>query len=215
MNYRTKKMVTVAMLCAMAYVLVLLVRIPLVLFLKYEPKDVIITIGGLIFGPLSAFVIGTVSALIELLTISSTGIIGFFMNVIASAAFACSAAFIYKRRRTLSGAVIGLAVGCALMTGVMLLWNYLVTPIFLQIPRKEVVPLLYTAILPFNLIKGGLNAALTMFLYKPVILSLRKSGLVEATDAAHRGGLNIGVILVSLLALATFIMLALVMNGAF
>jgi len=41
----------VGMLCALAYVVVVVGRIPIILFLKYDPKDVIIAIGGLIFGP--------------------------------------------------------------------------------------------------------------------------------------------------------------------
>ena len=48
MNNKTKKMTTVAMLCAIAYVVMAVGRIPIVLFLKYDPKDVVITLGGLI-----------------------------------------------------------------------------------------------------------------------------------------------------------------------
>ena len=40
--FSVKEMVLIAMLAAIAYVIVALVRIPVVLFLKYEPKDVII-----------------------------------------------------------------------------------------------------------------------------------------------------------------------------
>lgn len=47
MIQRTRQITTVGMLCAMAYALVALVRVPLVLFLEYEPKDVVIAIGGL------------------------------------------------------------------------------------------------------------------------------------------------------------------------
>ena len=60
MNERTKKLTTLAMLCALAYVAVAVFRIPVVLFLKYDPKDVIIAIGGFIYGPLPAFVISLV-----------------------------------------------------------------------------------------------------------------------------------------------------------
>ena len=44
--FSVKEMVLIAMLAAIAYVIVACIRIPVVLFLKYEPKDVIITIGG-------------------------------------------------------------------------------------------------------------------------------------------------------------------------
>ena len=48
---QTKKLTVLAMLCAVAYVIVALVRIPVVMFLKYEPKDVIIAFGGFLYGP--------------------------------------------------------------------------------------------------------------------------------------------------------------------
>ena len=46
---RTKKLTAIGMLCALAYAAVMVGRIPIVLFLKYDPKDVVIVIGGLIF----------------------------------------------------------------------------------------------------------------------------------------------------------------------
>ena len=48
-----KKVVQMGMFCAIAYLLMVVGRIPVVMFLKYDPKDVVITVGGFIFGPLS------------------------------------------------------------------------------------------------------------------------------------------------------------------
>ena len=73
----------VAMLCAIAYVVVVIARIPVVLFLKYEPKDVVITIGGFLFGPLTSFIISAIVSIVEMLTASDTGIIGCVMNILA------------------------------------------------------------------------------------------------------------------------------------
>ena len=42
------------MLCAISYVVMAVGRIPIVLFLKYDPKDDVITLGGLIWGPLTS-----------------------------------------------------------------------------------------------------------------------------------------------------------------
>ena len=55
MNSKTKKLTTVGMLCAFAYAATVIGRVPLVLFLKYDPKDIIIAISGLIFDPLTSF----------------------------------------------------------------------------------------------------------------------------------------------------------------
>ena len=88
----TKKMVLLAMLAAVAFMLVALIRIPVVLFLSYEPKDVVITVGGFLLGPMASFVISLVVALVEMVTISTTGPIGCLMNLLSSACFACTAA---------------------------------------------------------------------------------------------------------------------------
>ena len=50
MNSKTKKITTIGMLCAITYVIMAVGRIPVVLFLKYDPSDVIVTLGGLIWG---------------------------------------------------------------------------------------------------------------------------------------------------------------------
>ncbi len=214
MNSKMKKLTTLAMLSAIAYVVMAVGRIPVVLFLKYDPKDVIITIGGFIFGPLSAFAISLLVSLIEMFTVSDTGFIGFVMNVISTCSFACTAAYIYERKRTLKGAIIGLISGVLLMTGVMLLWNYLITPIYLGYPREAVAKMLIPAFLPFNLLKGGLNAALTMLLYKPLVNSLRRSNLIPpSTQSKPKSKINIGVMLVSGLILITCLLFILALNG--
>ena len=189
MNNKTRKLTTVGMLCALAYAAVAIGRIPIVLFLKYDPKDVIIVIGGLIFGPAVSFLVSLIVSFVEMFTISDTGIWGCIMNILSTCTFACTAALIYKKRRNLSGAIIGLLCGWA------------------------VAELLLPAFLPFNLIKGGLNAAFTMLLYKPVVKALRRSHLIEAAHETEQGRINLAVMLVSLLVLAAFILLALLLKG--
>lgn len=108
---RTKKLVTVGMLCALAYVAVAVGRIPVVLFLKYDPKDVIIVIGGLIFGPFTSLAMVVIVSVVEMVTISSTGVWGCMMNMLSSCSFACTAAFIYKRHRTRSVAATAASGG--------------------------------------------------------------------------------------------------------
>lgn len=213
MNTRTRKITAVAMLCAVAYVVMAVGRIPIVLFLKYDPKDVIIAIGGFIFGPLTSFVISFVVSIVEMLTVSDTGPIGLVMNIISSCSFACTAAVIYKNNRKLSGAVTGLIAGCILMTAVMLLWNYLITPLYMEYPREAVVKLLFPAFLPFNLLKGGLNTAITLLLYKPVVTALRRTKLVDVAEGKMDKHKRIGTALVALLLLATCIFLVLVWKG--
>jgi len=214
MRLDTKKIAVIAMFCAIAYVVVVFVRIPVVMFLKYEPKDVIITIGAFMMGPFTGFLISLIVSLVEMFTISDTGLIGFLMNVISTCAFACTAAYIYKKNHSMKGAAIGLFAGVVLMTISMLLWNYLITPLYLGVSRSEVVKILVPAILPFNLQKAGINMALTILLYKPVVTALRKASLLPPSETgAGRRKLNLGFMIFALFLLATCVLSILAMRG--
>lgn len=215
MKFNTKKLTTIAMLSAIAFVIVAVVRIPVVMFLKYEPKDVIITIGGFMMGPIASFIISLVVSLIEMVTISDTGIYGAIMNLLSTCAFACTAAFIYKKKHTLKGAVVGLISATILMTAVMLLWNYIITPIYMGMPRAAVAEMLPTVFLPFNLFKGAVNAGITLLIYKPVVGALRKARLIESSSGTTQKTsiFSTGTILIGLLMLATGILLALIAAG--
>jgi len=231
---RTRKLTTLAILSALAYVLMVFGRIPVLTvppFLKYDPKDVILVIGGFIFGPLSVLMMSIVVSFIEMITVSETGIIGFAMNVLSTCAFACTAAFIYKKLHSLKGAIIGLIAGWIAMAIVMVLWNYIMTPVYLAslsvgfsdmnalsqavaATRPVVAKMLIPIFLPFNLLKGGLNAAITMLLYKPVRAGLGKSRLLpESAGAKAPSKVNIGAMIVSVFVLLTGILLILVYQG--
>lgn len=201
------------MLCAIAFVTVAVGRIPVVLFLKYDPKDIVIILGGLIWGPAMSAIVSLVVSLIEMVTISDTGIIGCIMNVLSTCSFACTAAFIYKKKHTISGAVIGLVVGSVSMIVVMLLWNYLITPIYMGYPREAVAEMLIPVFLPFNALKAGLNAGFTFLLYKPVVSALRKAGLVESAQSSSGKKNTIGMAIVALLVIVTCILFILSMKG--
>ncbi len=182
-NEKIKKLTVLAMLAAIAYVIVSVVRIPMVVFLKYEPKDVVITIGGFLYGPGAAFLVSVVVSFLEMITVSDTGWIGFVMNVLSTCAFACTASWFYKKRHSLSGAVLGLTVGICLMVAVMLGWNYILTPLYMNQSRADVAAMLLPIFLPFNLIKGGLNAGITALLYRPLVQGLRRAGLFPKSAA--------------------------------
>ncbi|MDE5742488.1 MAG: ECF transporter S component [Oscillospiraceae bacterium] len=184
----TKKMVVLAVMAALAYIVIVVVKVPVVLFLKYEPKDVIITISGFMFGPLASLVTSAVVSLIEMVTVSDTGPIGALMNFIGTSAFACTAAIIYKKFHTIKGAFVGLCISTLLMTIVMLAWNYLITPLYMGMPREAVAELLLPAFLPFNLLKGVLNSALTMLIYKPLSNIMRKANILPETQKSSGGG---------------------------
>ena len=210
----TKSLAAIGMLCAIAFVAKLISSIfPMVSgFLSFDLKDVIIVIGGFMMGPMAAAIITVVVSLIEMVTISSTGLIGLVMNILSSCSFACVASVIYHRNRKMTDAVVGLVSGVIAMTIVMLIWNYLITPLYMSVPREVVAGMLMTVFLPFNVVKGGINATLAMLLYKPIVTALRRARLIDEGSGGKRTT-KWGVMVVSLVLLATFVLLGLVLAG--
>ncbi len=183
----TQKLTRLALFSALSYVVMFVGRVPVFQFLSYDPKDVIITIAGFAFGPLAAAAITFTVSLIEMLLVSSTGIIGFFMNVLSSCGFACVAAFIYKKKHNLQGAVVGLAIGSIVMTALMLLWNFIITPFYLGVPREEVAAMLLPIFLPFNVLKATINSGFVMLLYKPVRRVFSALRIIPNTPQSAKG----------------------------
>ena len=207
-----RKMVLMAMLAALSYMIVAYIRIPVVLFLKYEPKDVIITIGGFLLGPMASFLISLVVSLVEMVTVSDTGPIGALMNLISTCSFSCTAALIYKKRHNIKGAVLGLLAGSVSMIAVMLLWNWLITPLYMGATREAVEQMLLPVFLPFNALKAGLNSALVLGLYKPLTAALRRTHLLPETNHAPRSK-KPGIYLFAGILLITCVLFLLVMQG--
>ena len=213
MKPNVKRMVLIAMMAAVAYLLVFFIRIPVVLFLSYEPKDVILAICGFLLGPMAAFATSLVVSLVEMFTISTTGPIGFVMNLLSSCSFVCIAALIYQKRRNLTGAVFGLVIGSVAMIAAMILWNYLITPLYMTgTTRSNVAQMLIPVFLPFNALKAGFNSALTLLLYKPLVNALRRAGLVEQRGVSS-GNSKLGLYIFAGILLATCVLILLVLQG--
>lgn len=208
----TKKITTIGMLCAMAIIVNLIIHFPIipsVSFLKYDPKDVIIVIGGFIFGPFVTFIMSAITSVLEIMYRGGT-ILDILMNMISTCTFALTAAYVYTKMHTKKGAIIGLTLGVVACTISMLIWNYIVDPIYFQMPRSAVVAML-PAIGLFNIIKSGLNMAITLFLYKPVITILRSTNLVEKNnDESH---LSHDIMVLAAFILVTAIVLIFVFQG--
>lgn len=176
-----KTIATLGMLAALAYAAMALCKVipPIGGFLSFDLKDTVIAIGGFLFGPMSALLLAILVPVLEFLTVGDTGWIGMVMNMISTAVFVCPAVAIYRRKHKTSSAVLGLLAGLVCLVVVMTLWNYIITPIYYNMPRAAVVAMLPTLIIPFNLVKGVCNGALIMLLYPPVAAALRKAGLVK------------------------------------
>lgn len=169
---KTKRLTRLAMLSAVSVVLVALIHIPIfpaAAYLKYDPADIPILITTFLYGPGYGIAVTVVVSVIQGLTVSADGgVIGILMHILATGAFCLVAGLIYKAKHTVRGAVLGLAVGSVVMAAVMAGCNLLLTPLYTGLPVEEVAKMIVPIILPFNLIKAGINSVVTFFVYKPI-----------------------------------------------
>lgn len=180
---KVKKMTAIAMFCALAYVCTVLIKVP-VMFLTLDVKDSLIILCSLLFGPIAGLAVAIIVPLLEYFTISVTREYGLIMNLLSSVTFSMVTGLIYRYKKSLTGAIVGLVSGAFAVTAVMMLANLLITPHFMGASLQEVIDLIPKLLLPFNLTKAVLNAAIVLLLYKPLSVTLKRIGFLPKTKKA-------------------------------
>lgn len=172
----TAKLAKLAMMVAISCVLVLLIRIqfPPAPFLEYDPADIPIYITTFAFGPGAGLVVTFVVSVIQAFALGGAGVYGFLMHMLATGMFVLVAGFMYRRKKTKKEAVMALAAGVIVTVAAMCVFNYFVTPLYMGVPTATVVAMIPTVIIPFNILKSGINAVITFLVYKRISGFLHK-----------------------------------------
>lgn len=180
MTDKTKKLVITSMLTALAVITLMVpfLRTPLLPaapFLEYDAMDVPIMIGALLMGPGAGVAITVVASIIQGITVSgASGIYGIIQHIIATSAFVAMTAFIYHRNKNEKfGLLVALICGTIAMAVIMIPANLIVTPFFMGTPVSAVVSMIVPIIIPFNLLKAGINSVIVYILY-PTIKKIAK-----------------------------------------
>ena len=174
---KIRKLVAIGVFCALAYACTVIFHFK-VMFLSFDFKDAVMAIGAMFFGPAAGFAMALAVSFLELITISTTELYGFIMNLISSTVFVCVGTLIYKFHRNLIGAVGGMAASVVSMTGVMMVANLVITPFYMHCTVEEVIALIPALLFPFNLTKAVVNASIVFLLYKPISNALKASGFL-------------------------------------
>lgn len=168
--FSTRTMVTVSLLSALSYVLMLLESPPFIGFLRLEFSDIPAIIGAFQFGPLAGLVIELIKNVIKAITATKTAGIGELANFIISIAYVVPAAIIYRKMKGKYKSLTSFTVATVAMTIAGFLMNYFVTiPMYATlyggidnvvavakgIPGiKDKFTLILFGITPFNIVKG-------------------------------------------------------------
>ena len=164
-KWDTRQLVTMALMCAIG-VLLSFVEFPLlpgVTWLKYDASAMPAMMCGFAFGPAAGLAVGVVVHGILMADFS-----GAVMNILVVAGFILPAALVYRRSRTFKSGVVGLVLSAITATVMAILGNLVITPMWLGVPLDAVVAMILPILTPFNLIKAGINAVLTLIVYKSI-----------------------------------------------
>lgn len=184
-----RTIVQVGMLGAIAVVLMLF-EIPLPFapsFYEIDFSEVPVLIGSFAIGPLAGAVIELVKILLNfIINGTTTAGVGEVANFLIGCALVVPAGMIYRRKRTRTGAIIGMAAGTVFMTLLGCALNaYVLLPVYataFQLPIDALVAMgtavngnitnLLTfvafAVAPFNLLKGILVSLIVFLIYKKI-----------------------------------------------
>lgn len=167
-KWDTRQLVTMALMCAIG-VLLSFVEFPLlpgVTWLKYDASAMPAMVCGFAFGPAAGLAVGIVGAVIHGILMADFS--GAVMNILVVTGFILPAALVYRRSRTFKSGVVGLVLSAVAATVMAILGNLVITPMWLGVPLDAVVAMILPILTPFNLIKAGINAVLTLIVYKSI-----------------------------------------------
>ena len=182
--FTTKRMVTLAMLSALAYVL-MLIHLPFKYlgFLELEFSDVPAVVASLVYGPVSGVVVELIKNAIKAVTATTTGGVGELANFLISACYVIPIGFLFQRLKGKTRVFGSFAAGMAGFIAAGIAVNYFITvPLYANlfggmeivvgvaaatVPAiKDLATIVILGITPFNIVKGLLMSFVGYMVYK-------------------------------------------------
>lgn len=186
---KARMMAQMGMLSAIAVVLMLF-EIPLPFapsFYEIDFSEVPVLIGCFTMGPLAGAIIELLKILLNFaINGTATAGVGEVANFLIGCAFVIPAAIIYKKKRTRTGAIIGMVTGTLFMTFIGCFLNaFVLLPTYAKafgMPIDALVGMgtavnshitslttfVIFAVAPFNLLKGFLVSLIVFLIYKKI-----------------------------------------------
>lgn len=182
--FTTKQRVTLAMLSALAYVL-MLIHLPFKYlgFLELEFSDVPAVIASLVYGPAAGVAVELIKNLIKAVTATTTGGVGELANFLISACYVIPIGILFQRLRGRARVLGSFGAGMAAFVAAGIVVNYFITvPLYASlfggmdvvvgaaaatVPAiKNLATIVLFGITPFNIVKGLLVSVTGYLVYK-------------------------------------------------
>jgi riboflavin transporter FmnP len=182
--FTTKQLVTLAMLSALAYVL-MLIHLPFkyIGFLELEFSDVPAVVASIVYGPVAGVIVELIKNTIKAVTATTTGGVGELANFIICACYVAPIGILFRKLKG-KGKVVGSFVGgCIGLVLAGIAVNYFITvPLYAKlfggmdvvvgvaaatVPAiKGLGTVVLLGITPFNIVKGPIISVVSYLVYK-------------------------------------------------
>ena len=200
--FTTRKVAMIGMFSAISTILMIL-EIPVPFappFYKIDLSELPALVGGFAFGPVAGIMIEFCKILLKLMTKgTSTALVGEMANFVVGCSFILPASFLYWLKKSKKSAIFSSIVGTSVMTVVGSWLNALfLLPTFAKMYGMPLLPdgsgasivdmgtkvnpaitdvttLVLFAVVPLNLIKGGIVSLITILIYKKLSPILKSS----------------------------------------
>ncbi|GFH40003.1 ECF transporter S component [Lactococcus insecticola] len=186
---RTRKLVIIAMLAAISFILMIFPQFPLIPgadFLKIEFSIIPILVGLYLYDLSAAFIILILRSLLKLL-LNNEGVntwIGLPLNIVAVGSFLVIFALFFKKETKTKSYIVGSVLATLVMTAAMVAANYIFAiPMYAKFANFDINKFiglgkyLMTMVIPFNLIEGAIfsvSFAIIFVALKSILENFRK-----------------------------------------
>lgn len=176
-NLRLRSMIAIAMLSSISFVLMLFnfPLPPFPAFLQVDFSEVPAIIAAITMGPVAGILVELLKNVLDwLFSGSPTGVpVGHMANFATGVLFILPVWWVYHRLSNAKGMTTGLILGTISMAVGMSLLNYvLFLPLYVKFMNfpvmsgEELYQMIVMGILPFNLLKGIILAAIILLLFR-------------------------------------------------
>ncbi|MCG7339682.1 ECF transporter S component [Staphylococcus sp. ACRSN] len=173
MQQQTKRLITISMLSAVAFIL-MFIKFPLPFlppYLTLDFSDVPAILATFTLGPIAGIIVEFIKNLLNFL-FNVGDPIGPVANFLAATSFILTAYYVAKHKSNAKSIITGLTVATLVMTLVLSVLNYFVLlPLYGMIMNLSDVfgnlkIIIVSGVIPFNIIKGIVISIIFLLLYK-------------------------------------------------
>ena len=185
---KTQKMVGVAMLGAVGFVLMIPVFpiIPGFPFMQVDFSEIPILISTYLFGPLAGVLTAFMRSVLHYILTGGdlSKLIGDATSFVAALTFVLPVYYFTKNRQTKKSLIIGFFISTIFMTVAMSIVNYFVAlPLYFKVLNFDVgmpyAKYVLIGVVPFNLIKGALVSTVFLMIHAKLLPWLQKKTKVK------------------------------------